>query len=188
MRALVLGLPLVLAACTSPDAGLTNRAVPATASAAGTAATRAAPGASAPGASTDCPPAPVVTGARVRDGHIDFDVLAVQAPIRSIIGTHAEFEPHGQYVRVRVAVQNPDSTFHGLRTDAQALLDTAGQRVEPSIDAMRIKRQPDDIDLGAGNRLEFDLWFDLPDGATPAALLVRADGCGRTLALPPARP
>lgn len=180
MRVAVMGLVLLATACTaersSTAGGPSPTATPATTASATPTDTSAA-----------CPPVPATRGPRVRDGHIDFEVLGVTAPIRSIVGTHAEFTPQGEYVRVRVAVKNPDSTFHDVITDDERLLDVTGRSFEPSVDAMRIKRQPDDINLGSGNRLEFDLWFDVPDGDTPRMLLARADGCGRRVLLPPAR-
>lgn len=111
-------------------------------------------------------------GRQVRDGDLVFEVLAVQAPIPVIVGTHAEFTPRGEFVRVRVVVRNSDVVFHELHTDAQRLVDAAGRRYEPSADAMRIKRQPDTADLGSQNRLELDLWFDIPKHAVPRVLVV----------------
>lgn len=181
----VLGMVLVLAACTtqstSSAGGPASRATAA-------ATTGTATGTGRPDTPAGCPTTPVVRGRRVRDGHIQFEVLAVTAPVRAIVGTHAEFEPRGEYVRVRLAVDNLDSTFHDVLSHGQRLLDRAGRTFEPSVDAMRIKRQPDDVNLGSGDRLEFDLWFDVPAGDQPALLLVRADGCGRRILLPPALP
>jgi Domain of unknown function (DUF4352) len=138
--------------------------------------------------SAACPPVPATRSRQVRDGNLLFEVLEVQAPIGSIIGTHAEFNPQGQYVRVRVAVTNNDSVFHELDTDMQRLVDGAGREYEPSVDAMRIKRQPERVDIGSRNRLELDVWFDIPRGATPHVLVAHGDGCGRGLVLPRARP
>jgi hypothetical protein len=35
---------------------------------------------------------------------------------------------------------------------------------------MRIKRQPDEAPLGPYNRIELDLWYDIPVGATAQAM------------------
>lgn len=127
----------------------------------------------------------------MKDGNLVFRVTQVQAPIPFIIGTHAQFDPKGTFVRVRLSAQNPDSVFHTVVPEDQRLADAAGHLYEPSVDAMRIKRQPVTVDLGAGNVLEFDVWFDVPAASAAHGIRVndaQSGGCGRVLLLPPAHP
>jgi hypothetical protein len=52
---------------------------------------------------------------------------------------------------------------------------TDGIQVDPSIDAMHVKRQPADVYLGAGNAVEVDLWFEPPLHAKVRGLLLVGD-------------
>src|SRR5260370_13725256 len=79
-----------------------------------------APSAAAPSASPTylLPPrparpfeTPVPPTATATSGLLSFDVMGLRAQLPSIIGTHAEFLAQGQFVRVRIAVENADSTF-----------------------------------------------------------------------------
>lgn len=108
--------------------------------------------------------------------------VAVQPGITYIIGTHAEWDPKGQLVRVRVAIVNSDATFHTTRTTDYRLLDAAGAEYPTSVDGMRIKRQPGEVEIGAGDRLEVELWYDIPTAAAPRSL--RDAVCGTVVQLP----
>jgi hypothetical protein len=107
--------------------------------------------------------------------------LAVQPGITYMIGTHAEWDPKGQLVRIRVAITNSDATYHTTRTSDYRLLDAAGAEYATSVDAMRIKRQPDEVEIGAADRLEVELWYDIPLAATAHSL--RDTVCGTVIQL-----
>ncbi|MGF6880637.1 hypothetical protein ABIA39_000518 [Nocardia sp. GAS34] len=107
--------------------------------------------------------------------------LVVQPGIGYVIGTHAEWDPKGQFVRIRVAITNSDATYHTTRTSDYRLLDAAGAEYPTSVDAMRIKRQPDAVEIGAGDRLEVELWYDIPTTTTARSL--RDTVCGTVIQL-----
>lgn len=108
--------------------------------------------------------------------------MAVQPGITYMIGTHAEWDPKGQFVRVRVAIVNSDATFHTTRTTDYRLVDAAGAEYSTNVDGMRIKRQPGEAEIGAGDRLEVELWYDIPTAAVPHSL--RDAVCGTVVQLP----
>ncbi len=105
--------------------------------------------------------------------NVSVTVLAVRARLTSLVGTHAEWLPRGEYERLRVALDNGSSTFREFRTDRLLLVDSAGRTYRPDYDAMTIARQPRVATVPAQGRLEMDLWYDLPKGATLRALRVQ---------------
>ena len=137
-----------------------------------------------------CPPAaPTEVDKSVRDGTVVFRVLDARGPTATIVGTHAEFPAQGEFVRVRVSVQNPTAAFAQIDTYAQVLLDSAANEYKPGREVMLIKRQPDNVELGAQNEATVDLWYDVPVGTKVAALGAHGPkGCGRALTLPALRP
>jgi hypothetical protein len=96
-----------------------------------------------------------------------------------IVGSHAEFEPKGKYVRVRVLVENTDRSSVGFDPAHQQLVTSDGVVHDPDPQAMLIERQPARQDLGSFVRLEFDLYYDVPVPVTARALRLHG---GTTLA------
>jgi len=90
----------------------------------------------------------------------------------AIEGSHAEWRPKGHYVRIRLVVVNTGRSGVVFDTGRQQLLTADGvvHNVDPQ--AMLIKRQPGQFDLGAGVLVEFDLYYDVPRDARPTALRV----------------
>ncbi|MFX0576312.1 hypothetical protein [Nocardia nepalensis] len=135
---------------------------------------------------TPTPTAPMITPTEyVRTpadcSKLELTALLVEPGHGYIFGTHAEWLPKGQLVRIRVAITNADNTFHTTRTtDYQ--LDAADSTHPVSNDAMAIKRQPTEVTIGAGNRLELDLWYHIPLDTTPK--LLRDNACAMTTPLP----
>ncbi|MFI6173424.1 hypothetical protein ACIBCN_42065 [Nocardia sp. NPDC051052] len=115
-------------------------------------------------------------------GKLTVAPLTVEPGIGYIIGTHAEWLPKGQYIRIRVAITNTDSTFHTTRPTDYQLDDAADRPHQTSVDAMEIKRQPNELNIGAGNRLEMDLWYDIPVDTQPK--LLRDNTCTTNIPLP----
>jgi hypothetical protein len=117
------------------------------------------------------PPRPVrlsetpLVGVSAVSGQVTFAVIGFRAHMPLIAGTHADFEPKGEFERLRVAVQNDSRTFAEL-TPAKILLVTAdGVAHPPDPQAMAIKRQPQQIEVGASGGAQFDLYYDLPKGS-----------------------
>jgi len=109
-------------------------------------------------------------------GDTQFELMGLTAGMTTVIGSHADWPAKGQFVRLRVAVTNTARTTALFDARHQVLVASDGSTSHPSEDAMLIKRQPANVDLGSSVRLEFDLWFDIPKEAHPTAL--RAFGGG----------
>ncbi|MGM1057768.1 DUF4352 domain-containing protein [Saccharothrix sp. Mg75] len=106
------------------------------------------------------------------DGDTAFTLVGLTTGIDAIIGSHAEWQAQGQFVRVRMSVVNNGRSSVSFAARRHVLVDDAKAEHEPDAQAMTIKRQPDVIDLGANVRLEYDVYYDLPDDAKPLALRV----------------
>jgi hypothetical protein len=113
---------------------------------------------------------------------VTVSVVGLRVHLLSIIGTHAEWLPHGEYERVRVALDNGKSTFRSFSVDRLLLVDANGTTYKPDYDAMNIARQPRTATVPAGGRLEMDLWYDLPVKSVVRAL--RVQDLGADVALP----
>ncbi len=113
---------------------------------------------------------------------VQVDVVGFRVHLLSIIGTHAEWLPKGEYERVRIALDNGMSTFRTFSTDRMLLVDATGKTYQPDHDAMNIARQPKIATVPAGGRLEMDLWFDLPVKSVVRAL--RVQDLNKDIALP----
>lgn len=106
----------------------------------------------------------------VSDGKITFAVIGFRANMRFVVGSHADWPAKGQFVRARVQVENGYPTFHTITLGKQVLITTDGATHQIDENGMRIERQPADFDLGAHDRLEFDLIYDIPKDAKAKSL------------------
>lgn len=106
----------------------------------------------------------------VSDGRITFAAIGVRANMSSVVGSHADWPAKGQFVRARVLVENGYPTFHTIDLGKQLLVTTDGTTHQIDENGMRIERQPSDFDLGAHDRLEFDLIYDIPKQAKAKSL------------------
>jgi hypothetical protein len=122
------------------------------------------------------PPRPVRDGETplpyrpVTDGRIVFAVIGFRANMSSVVGSHADWPAKGQFVRARVLVENGYPTFHTIVMGKQLLVTTDGATHTIDENGMRIERQPSDFELGAHDRLEFDLLYDIPKQAKARSL------------------
>jgi hypothetical protein len=113
---------------------------------------------------------------------VSVDVLGLRVHLVSIVGTHAEWLPKGEYERVRIALDNAMSTFRVFNTERMLLVDATGATYKPDYDAMTIARQPRSATVPSQGRLEMDLWYDLPVNSVVRAL--RVQDLGKDIALP----
>jgi hypothetical protein len=113
---------------------------------------------------------------------VTVSVVGLRVHLLSIIGTHAEWLPKGEYERLRIALDNGMSTFRAFDTRKMLLVDANGKTYLPDYDAMRIARQPTVATVPAEGRLEMDLWFDLPEKSIVRAL--RVQDLDKDIALP----
>lgn len=124
-------------------------------------------------------PRPVRDGERAvrapaeNSGELLFRVLGVTDGLTRTTGSHAEVDARrGQYVRVRVLVENLGRTSTELDLAEQRLVTSDGGSFSPDGPTMTLKRQPLSPELGATVRLEFDLWYDIPAGLRPGGMVL----------------
>ncbi|GLZ29524.1 hypothetical protein Lesp02_17140 [Lentzea sp. NBRC 105346] len=108
----------------------------------------------------------------VNDGDTVFTPLGLSTGMPTLIGSHAEMAARGQFVRIRVIVVNNGRSSALFDARKQVLVDASAKEYLPDEPAMTVKRQPAQTDLGAGVRLEFDLYYDIPTDAKPLKLRV----------------
>ena len=145
---------------------------------AGCSATDAAPDTPAPTSVTyEHSPRPVrpdevpLRGDEVVDGETSFSLIGLSEGMKRLVGSHIEFESEaGQFIRVRLVVVNVGRGGVLFDTGRQLLVLADGTTHAPHRPTMMVKRQPDKFDLGAGVRVEFDLYYDVPEDAEPVAL------------------
>jgi hypothetical protein len=113
-----------------------------------------------------------LNGKPVTDGDTSFSLIGLSEDMPTLVGSHIEFEAKGQFVRVRLVVVNVGRSSVLFDTNRQLLVLKDGTTAVPDRSTMMVKRQPDTFDLGAGVRVEFDLYYDVPKDADPAALRV----------------
>jgi hypothetical protein len=102
-----------------------------------------------------------------KSGHILLTPLRMTCGLSEIVGTHAEWFAQGQICYVRVAISNNEAFTHTFDAAKTALTTTAGASIGYSAEAQQIKRQPESIaQLGAHDRYEIDIYFDVPRDAT----------------------
>jgi hypothetical protein len=104
-------------------------------------------------------------------GDTQFTLIGLTT-LDAIEGSHAEWQPKGRYVRIRLVVVNTGRSGVAFDTTRQQLLTADGVAHDVDPQAMLIKRQPGQFDLGANVRVEFDLYYDVPRDARPTALRV----------------
>jgi hypothetical protein len=105
-----------------------------------------------------------------KNGDTEFTLLGLAAGLPSITGSHTEFPAKGQFVRLRLVVTNTGTSSVLFDTKRQLLVDDKGAAHPPEGQAMLIKRQPGQFDLGHSVRVEFDLYWDIPKDVKPVAL------------------
>lgn len=107
-----------------------------------------------------------------RSGDMAFTVIGLRDRMTAVAGSHADLPPAGQFVRVRLVVENTGRITGTFDTRKQLLVTADGRTFRPDIDAMLIRRQPSAIDVGSGVRIEMDLWYDIPRQVKETALRV----------------
>lgn len=111
----------------------------------------------------------------VHPGNLEFRAIALRCGIAVIVGTHAEHSAEGRLCRIRIEVTVDDSVSAHLDNDSQRLVLADGTRHSMDWEAMQIKRQPLTLDIGAHDSAQYDLWFDIPQGAAVDRLAVTND-------------
>ncbi len=109
-------------------------------------------------------PAPITEGDTV------FELIGLSTGMPSVIGSHAEWLARGRFARIRLVISNTGRNSVPFDASRQLLRTTDGSEHAPDPQAMLIKRQPGRFDLGPTDRLEFDLYYDIPPDAVPSGL------------------
>ncbi|MGJ6963154.1 DUF4352 domain-containing protein [Streptosporangium sp. G11] len=147
----------------------------------GTPPAGSAPPPATPTPTYELPPRPVrpgenpVKAAPVTDGDTRFQVLGLQKGLSGFFGSHAEWQAKGQYVVVRILVENPGRTNARFDAKRQRLVAADGATYAIDRFAQATKRQPDELPLGAQVRVEMDLWYDIPKEAKVSAIRLFGD-------------
>ncbi|WP_344967217.1 DUF4352 domain-containing protein [Streptosporangium fragile] len=174
MRNLILltGAALAVTALT----GCTGTGTPGTGAAPATASPPATPTPTYPLPARPVRPGEIPVGAApVNDGDTRFHVIGLQKGLEGFFGSHAEWQAKGQYVVVRIVVENPGRTNSRFEAKRQRLVTADGTAYAVDKFAQAIKRQPDTLPLGAEVRIEMDLWFDIPQEAKVRAIRLFGD-------------
>lgn len=103
------------------------------------------------------------------DGDTGYTIIGLTR-MPTLVGSHVEWAAKGRYLRIRLVVDNRGRTSVLFDTRRQLLVLADGSIQLPDESAMLIKRQPTTFDIGAAVRVEFDLYYDIPVDAEPAAL------------------
>jgi hypothetical protein len=106
----------------------------------------------------------------VSDGLVTFAAIGIRDKMEFITGTHADMPARGAFVRIRVIVENGYPHTQTFDTSKQLIVTADGRTQPPDIAAMEVERQPDKIDIGAHDRLELDLYYDIPKNAAAQAV------------------
>lgn len=141
-----------------------------------------APGMASPGLRPSEVPGPV---AAVSTGAISYRVTGWRCGILAVQGDHADWLADGQYCRVRLRMTSADRYVHVFEAAPQTLVTADGARHRANLNAMQISDQPARTEARPAAVLEFDLWFDIPADAEPAAveLFGESDDQGERLPL-----
>jgi hypothetical protein len=124
-----------------------------------------------------------LTGKTATIGEVTYTAIGLRTKIPEVIGSHASWIPHGQYVRVRLLMVNHGRERHDFNPGRQLLITADSATHAPSIDAMQISRAPAGVQSIASQELRaFDLWFDVPAGARVKALRVFGETSSSRLA------
>jgi hypothetical protein len=119
----------------------------------------------------------------VKLGELVYAVIGIRTDIAAVVGSHADWLPKGQYVRLRISMTNEGRDRHDFIPQAQLLIAGDGKTYKISYDAMQIARQPDGtISIARDERREFDLWFDIPKSTKPRTLRIVGDPTSSALA------
>lgn len=104
------------------------------------------------------------------EGNTVVELIGLTTGMATVLGSHAELPAKGQFVRIRLVISNSGRDSVPFDANRQLLITADGAEHAPDSQAMLVKRQPGRFDLGQTDRLEFDLYYDIPTDAVPTAL------------------
>lgn len=132
------------------------------------------PGGERPEPSASPPSAPPLPPHTVKDGHLTFTVLELRCGLTAVFGSHAEGQPEGQFCSARMRVVNADPEFHTYVPRRQLLAYEGGQ-ARPDSFAMSVRRQLEEVQIGARNIVELEVWWDVSVQARVTGIKVSGD-------------
>lgn len=110
----------------------------------------------------------------VKDGHLTFTVLELRCGVAGVVGSHGEGQPEGQFCRSRLRVRNDDPEPHTYVAKRQLLVYGSGE-ARPDSFAMAVRRQLDEVAIGARNLVELEVWWDISIQAQVEGVKVSGD-------------
>ncbi|MFP5283427.1 MAG: hypothetical protein ACLGIF_08265 [Actinomycetes bacterium] len=110
----------------------------------------------------------------IKDGHLTFTVLELECALTAVFGSHAEGMPEGRFCRSRLRVVNDHSEAHTYVTARQRLVYGGGE-AKPDPFAMAVRRQLDEVPIGARSLVELEVWWDVPVQARVEGIKVGGD-------------
>ena len=109
---------------------------------------------------------------QIRIGELTYQPLRMACGVSEVVGSHAEWPAKGQFCEIRGTVGNWDAQTHEWDSSKTELLTTDGRKIPMSVDAMEVKRQPDQLVIGSEVHYEFDVYYDVPRDATVKAIVI----------------
>jgi hypothetical protein len=176
----VVALLIGAAAAGGGEPAPTATADPATAGAAATSETGAAPAvpssaaakpAAAP-ADAGKPASASQLGKPVRDGKFEFTVTKIRPGVRQVGGSAFGVKAQGQFVLVSVTVENIGDEPQSLFGDNQKLFDAAGREYSADSEAAVYLADSNSLweEINPGNTVDGVIVFDVPKGTDPTRL------------------
>lgn len=123
-----------------------------------------------PAAKEDEPKSAAI-GDSVRDGKFEFTVLSVKTGVKSIGAEFMREKPQGQFVLVKVKVENIGDEAQYLSASDQYLFDAAGRKHSADDDVWLVMDDNPLLEqINPGNEVTGTVVFDIPVKAKPERL------------------
>ena len=110
-------------------------------------------------------------GTPVRDGDFELTVTAVEPPVPAVGDSVLAETAQGEYVVVRLTVENIGDSQQLVDQSSQKLIDGQGRELSPDTGAtFAVDPENAFTQVNPGNSVEVALVYDVPVGTTPASL------------------
>ncbi|MFF3062979.1 DUF4352 domain-containing protein [Oerskovia sp. NPDC057915] len=111
-------------------------------------------------------------GAAVRDGKLEFTVMAVEPGVTHVGDELLGADPQGQFVLLHVVVTNVGDAARRVDAGAQRLVDTQGREhsADPTAGGHLGDAESFLDDVGPGSSIEGVVVFDVPADVVPASV------------------
>ena len=117
-----------------------------------------------------------LAGPVVRTGTVVFQPIGISDDLPAVVGTHAELDPTGVFLRLRLAVRNTGQDAVTIDPARQLLFTAGGTAIATDYQAMLVRRTYQPIALPPNDLMTLELWWDLPLGTRVRAFRLVAAG------------